>query len=170
MSTRRTVLAAIALGVLLAACGKSQESAGETLAGKALEASSGQDIDIREEDGHQTVTIEGAEGRYQHTIGENVPLPADFPTDITLPDDYQVMSVMTMGPAQSVVLSTRESMSALYGKIQAGQSADGWKQTVSMQGTEGSMLGFEKGDRGILVNLRSDIEGRTVVSLSLQAR
>jgi hypothetical protein len=32
------------------------------------------------------------------------------------------------------------------------------------------MLGFEKENRGLLVNLSSDVDGRTVVSLSVQAR
>ena len=35
----------------------------------------------------------------------------------------------------------------------AGQATQGWKETLSMQGSDGSMLGFEKGDRSLLVNL-----------------
>ena len=50
-----------------------------------------------------------------------------------------------------------------------GQADQGWKETMSMQGAEGAALGFEKGKRGVLVNLRPDIEGQTIVSLSLQA-
>jgi hypothetical protein len=38
-----------------------------------------------------------------------------------------------------------------------------------MQGADGSMLGFEKDGRSLLVNLRDDLDGQSVVSLSLQA-
>lgn len=169
MSATRTALAAALLAPLLAACGQAQDAATEALTEQALEASTGQDVDIRTENGRQTITVDSGQGRYQHTTGEKVPLPEDFPDDITLPEDYTVLSVMAMGPTQSVVLRSDASMSELFEQIKAGQARRGWKETVSMQGAEGSMLGFEKGGRGVLVNLRSDLEGQTVVSLSLQA-
>ncbi|MFY2762663.1 hypothetical protein [Arenimonas sp. MALMAid1274] len=165
---RTALVAAFAAG-LLCACGKAEDSAAQALAEQALEARTGQKVDIRSEDGQDTVTIDGEQGRYQHTTGENVPLPSDFPKDVVLPSDYSVVSVMTMGPARSVVLRSREPLPALFERYQSGLAGQGWKETVSMQGEEGSMLGFEKDKRGVLVNLRSDIEGHTVISLSLQA-
>lgn len=169
MTPSRALLAVAVSAVLLAACGKAQESASEALAEQALEAQTGAEVDIETEDGASTVTMETAEGKLEHSAGENLPLPDDFPDDVVLPDDYTVVSVMKMGPSRSVVLRSRETMATLYDQYRTGQADQGWKETMSMQGAEGAALGFEKDKRGMLVNLRPDIEGQTIVSLSLQA-
>lgn len=169
MTPSRTLLAVAVAVVLLAACGKAQESASEALAEQALEAQTGAEVELDNEDGVSTVTMATDEGQLQHSVGENVPLPADFPKDVVLPDEYTVVSVMKMGPSRSVVLRSSETMTALYDRYKSGQADKGWKETMSMQGAEGAALGFEKDKRGVLVNLRPDIEGQTIVSLSLQA-
>ena len=73
-----------------------------------------------------------------------------------------------MGPSRSVVLRSDEAMTPLYERFRAAQSERGWEETVSMLGAEGAMLGFRKGARGVVANFRPDMEGRTLVSLSLQ--
>lgn len=163
-------IAVLALALVLSACGKSEEKAAETLAEQALEANSGQDVDVDIEDDGQTVTIQTEEGTLKQSSGDNVALPPDFPTDISLPADYKVMSVMTMGPVTSVVMEVPESPSDLFASFKSGQSGQGWKETLSMQGADGSMLGFEKEDRSLLVNLGRSEDGGTMVSLSLQSK
>jgi hypothetical protein len=172
MTPRSPLIAALALALALAlsACGKSQEKAAETLAEEALEANSGQKVDVDIEDDGQTVTIQTEEGTIKQTSGDNVALPAEFPTDIALPDDYKLMSVMTMGPVTSVVMEVPQSPSDLFATFKSKQADQGWKETLAMQGTDGSMLGFEKGDRSMLVNLSSSESGGTMVSLSLQSK
>lgn len=172
MTLRSPLIAALALALALSACGKSEEKAAETLAEKALEANSGQDVDVDiDDDGDsQTVTIQTEEGTLKQSSGENVALPADFPTDIALPASYKVMSVMTMGPVTSVVMEVPETPSDLFASFKSGQASQGWKETLSMQGADGSMLGFEKEDRSLLVNLGRSEEGGAVVSLSLQSK
>ena len=166
----RFLLVAVLLSAALCACGKAQESAAEALAEQALEAQADAvRADVRTEDGKHTLEMRTDEGRLQHTAGENVPLPADFPPDVVLPGDYTVVSVMRMGPSQSLVLRIPEPVTALVEHYKSGQSRHGWRETMSMQGPEGAALGFEKARRGMLVNLRPDAEGQTTVSLSLQA-
>ena len=166
------LIAALALALVLSACGRSEDKAAETLAEKAIEANSGQDVDVdidSDADG-QTVTIQTEEGTIKQSSGDNVTLPADFPTDITLPASYKVMSVMTMGPVTSVVMDVPESPADLFASFKSGQAGQGWKETLSMQGGDGSMLGFEKDDRSLLVNLGRSEDGGTMVSLSLQSK
>ncbi len=172
MTPSRPLLAALALALTLAlgACGKAQDKAAEALAEKALEASTGQKVDIDVGENGQTMTVQTEQGTLTHSSGENVPMPADFPADVVLPDDYAVMSVMTMGPASSVVMRSRDSIAGLYAHFQQGQAGEGWKETLSMQGADGSMLGFEKDGRSLLVNLGHDDEGGTTISLSLQSK
>jgi hypothetical protein len=166
---RLLLLVAVGLSAALCACGRNQESAAEALAGQALEA---QDeaarTAVRPDDSHP-LEKRGDDGRLQHATGEDVPLPADFPADVVLPGDYIVVSVMRMGPSQSLVLRSPEPVTALVEHYKSGQSRHGWRETMSMLGPEGAALGFEKDGRGMLVNLRPDLEGKTTVSLSLQA-
>lgn len=149
----RPVLAA-AVACLLAACSGGPD-AGEALAETARAAA-------------DPVTARPGQAAFQRDAGEHLVLPADFPVDIVLPEHYAVVSVMTMGPSQSVVLRSDATMATLFEQFRAGQSARGWQETVSMQGVEGAMLGFRKDSRGVLANFRPDMEGRTLVSLSLQ--
>ena len=169
--TRSTpMLAALALALALSACGKAQDKAAETLAEQALEASSGQDVDIQSDADGQTVTLTTDQGTIRQSTGDNLTLPDGFPTDVLLPDDYKVMSVMTMGEVTSLVLQTPEAPSGLFKHFKDGQAGEGWKETMSMQGADASMLGFEKENRSLLVNLSNSVEGGTTVSLSLQSK
>ena len=165
-----SILAAVALALVLSACGKAQDKAAETLAEKALEASSGQDVDIQSTDDGQTVTFKTDQGTIKQSTGDNVALPDGFPTDVLLPDDYKVMSVMTMGAVTSLVLQSPDAPSDLFKQFKSGQTDQGWKETMAMQGTDASMLGFEKEQRSLLVNLSNSEEGGTMVSLSLQSK
>ena len=113
-------------------------------------------------------TVTATAGEIRRAAGAEVRLPDDFPPDILLPERYAVVSVTTMGPSRSVVLRSDEAMTPLYERFRAAQSERGWEETVSMLGAEGAMLGFRKGARGVVANFRPDMEGRTLVSLSLQ--
>lgn len=141
--------------VLLAACARTPDAT-EVLADAARGASDG------------AVAAAGPAGEIRRATGADVRLPDDFPTDILLPERYAVVSVTTMGASRSVVLRSDEAMTPLYERFRAAQAERGWEETVSMLGVEGAMLGFRKGARGVVANFRPDMEGRTLVSLSLQ--
>ena len=163
MSLLRTCLAASVALALLAGCGDG-DTAAEALAEQKLQAGNGQ---ARSDP--SVLSFPTSEGMLQRTEGEDLALPEDFPDDIHLPDDYTLVSVMTMGPAQSLVMQSEQALPRLYDNFQASQAHQGWTETLSRKGTGGWMLGFEKGRRGLLVNLSSDVDGKTVVSLSVQA-
>jgi hypothetical protein len=168
MNRRPPLIAALALALVLSACGKAEEKAAETLAEEALEANSGQDVDVDIQDDGQTVTIQTEQGTLKQSSGDNVSLPENFPGDVTLPADYKLLSVMTMGPVTSVVMEVPQPPSDVFEAFNSDQAGQGWKQSLSMQGADGSMLGFEKDDRSLLVNLGSSESGGTTLSLSLQ--
>ena len=154
---RRPAALAIVL-LFAAACGRAPD------VGTALEESTRETGDAATAAASMPVDA----GETRRAPAADVRLPADFPADIRLPDDYAVVSVMTMGASQSVVLRSGEPMAALFEQFRTTQTERGWEETVSMQGVEGAMLGFHKAGRGVLANFRPDMEGRTLVSLSLQ--
>ena len=170
MSLPRLLLVAAVLSAGLAACGRAGESTAETMAEQALRAQQeAGTAGTGEQDGQRRLDLDTSQGRIEHTVGDDVPMPDDFPRDVVLPQQYVVVSVMRLGPSRSLVLRSPEPVSELVQRYKSGQSRQGWRETMSMQGPEGAALGFEKNDRGLLVNLRPDIEGQTTVSLSLRA-
>lgn len=167
---RNALGAALALALLAGCGGNGADEAAEALAEQArlaaaVDASAGENGAAR-----QDINFETRDGTLRRSEGEDVTLPEDFPADIRLPEDYTLVSVMTMGPTQSLVMQSERGMPSLYEHFQSGQAGQGWTETLSMRGTGGWMLGFEKEKRSLLVNLSSDVDGRTVISLSVQAR
>lgn len=165
---RNAPVAGLALA-LLAGCGNGADEAAAALAEQARVAEHG-GAPAGQAAAHQEISFPTEDGTLLHVQGEDVALPEDFPDDIELPEGYTLVSVMTMGANQSLVMQSDQGPAGLFEHFQQGQASQGWTETLSMQGTGGWMLGFEKDRRGLLVNLSSDVDGRTVVSLSVQAR
>lgn len=165
MSPVRNTLAAVTALVLIAGCGESADKAAQALAEQARQAANDDAGPDNQEIGLQTEY-----GLLPRAEGDDVALPDEFPEDIRLPDDYTLVSVMTMGPTLSLVMQSDRGVASLYEHFQSGQSGEGWTETLSVKGSGGWMLGFEKDRRGLLVNLSSDVDGKTVVSLSVRPR
>lgn len=168
----KPLICAAVFALALGACGRAADEAAEAAAERAIAAEAGgdADVDIESQDGQQSITVGTADGQLRHVSGDNVALPADFPTDIALPADYAVLSVMTMGPSLSVVLRSPGDPTDVYAKLRADQASQGWKELLSMESSEGSVLGFEKGKRGLLLNVAKDADGQSTVSMSLDER
>lgn len=170
MSLLRTTLAAGLALALLAGCGDDADMAAEALAEQARQAGNGEAAPGPESAGSPEIRFETEHGLLKRSEGEDVALPEDFPDDIRLPEDYTLVSVMTMGATQSLVMQSEQGLPGLFEHFQRSQAGQGWTETLTMKGTGGWMLGFEKEKRGLLVNLSSDVDGKTVVSLSVQPR
>ncbi len=164
--------AALFAGVLLStallatACSKSPE---ERLAEAAIENATGKDVDI-ERDGEQ-MTIRTDEGEMKMSAGEALPLPADFPRDVYLPDSYKVATVMDMGPMKAINLTTSAKVSTLFAEAGPAMKAQGWTQKMAIQQAAGhAMLSFEKDKRNVSLSFTESrsVAGQTVVSLQLQ--
>ncbi|WP_338747965.1 hypothetical protein [Janibacter alittae] len=85
-------------GIVLAAtlvtgCSTIADKAGEKVAEKGMEAAGGGDVDIDSDDDGK-VTIESDEGSLE--VGGDE-LPAGFPDEVPLPDDFEVQASMSMG-------------------------------------------------------------------------
>lgn len=162
----------IAAGVavaLLSGCGKMQEAASEAAAEKAIEATTGKKVDIQNEDGRQSVTIETDQGTYTSSSGENVALPATFPKDVHLPADAKLTSAMTMGPNLSVTLTSSQALSTTYAAYRKAQAGDGWKETMAMQDATSGLLTMEKGQQTLLTHFAAE-NGATTMVVNVQSR
>lgn len=107
-TTRRPVLAtsALLLGLVLTGCGNIAENVAERAVEEAAEAANGGgevDLEIDEEGG--AISITSSEGSF--SVGGDQELPQDFPDDLPLPADSQVLSSMSFsdGADRSVNVS-----------------------------------------------------------------
>ena len=118
MSLPRLLLVAAVLSAGLAACGRAGESTAETMAEQALRAQQeAGTAGTGEQDGQRRLDLDTSQGRIEHTVGDDVPMPDDFPRDVVLPQQYVVVSVMRLGPSRSLVLRSPEPVSELAGRL-----------------------------------------------------
>jgi len=124
-------------------------------------------------DGSQ-VAVRGADDGLSMRAGESLPLPADFPADVYLPEGYTVNSVMDLRGVSVVSLSAPGELSSLLEAARAGMRARGWTQTLSAQhSVDAAMLAFEKPDDGAqrsatLSFNRSSGDERVIVGMQLR--
>lgn len=159
----RGVMLLCCVALALTGCKKSAE---ETLAEAAIKSATGQKVDV-DKDG-ESVTIKTDEGEMKFSGGDSVTLPANFPQDIYLPGKYAVESVVEMNGTQLIALKTDGEVAKLYADARSKMEAQGWKQTMAMQGSANDgLLAYEKGDRKATVSFNADAAGEPV-SVGLQ--
>jgi len=133
-----SILAAVAL-LALAGCQRDEDR----LTQAAIERASHGRADV-DRDGRQ-VALRAGDGGVAMRAGESLPLPADFPADVYLPDGYAVNSVMDLQGVSMVSLSAPGELSSLFKAAREGMQAQGWTQTLSAQhSVDAAMLAFEK--------------------------
>lgn len=142
----------------VAGCGKSP---GERLAEAAIEASTGQKVDVDEDGGK--VSLKTDKGEMTISGGDAATLPASFPKDVYLPEDYTVASTMELPGAMVVSLETRGSVSALAADASKRMQAQGWKQVMAMQSdADNRMLSYQKEQRSASVTFSREDDKVTV--------
>ena len=147
--------------VCVAGCGKSP---GERLAEAAIEASTGQKVEVDEDGGK--VSFKTDKGEMKISGGDSATLPATFPKDVYLPADYKVASTMEVPGAMIVSLETGGQVAALAADASKRMQAQGWKQTLAMQNEgDNQMFVFEKEQRNATVSFSRQDD---VVTVGLQ--
>lgn len=141
MATRptpaRVLLALLAAGLLLplTACQKAADKVAEA----AIERASGKKVDLDRDGGAMTIkTDEGEIKVATSQDGESVPLPADFPQDVFLPEHSAVNSAMDMAGMKMVNMTTDASTGDVSAMVQKSMEAQGWKREMALQAAEGS--------------------------------
>ena len=149
----------------VAGCGKSP---GERLAEAAIEASTGQKVEVDEDGGK--VSLKTDKGEMKISGGEGATLPAAFPKDVYLPEAYKVASTMDLPGAMVLSLETQGSVAALAADASKRMQAEGWKQTMAMQNEgDNQMFVFEKDQRNATVSFSKE-DDKVAVGLQLSSK
>ena len=165
LSTSQTLLlaAVIATACTLPGC----KRAGEAIAEKAIEQASGDKVDIKQ-DG-DTVSIKTEQGEMKVATaqdGGSVALPADFPTDVFLPEPRTVSSAMDMGGMKAVNIATTAALAQVTADVEKSMQKQGWKREMSMQTSgDSSTLIYSKEQRQAVYQLMKADTGGTQLAV-----
>ena len=149
---------------LLSGC----QRAADNLAEGAIERASNGKVDV-ERDGDK-VTVKAEQGAMTMRTGESLPLPAAFPKDVYLPDDYAVNSVMDLEGVNVLSLRAPGKVPALFADARAAMAAQGWKETMAMQhSVDNALLAFEKEQRAATLSFNDAGNGDVTLGVQLRA-
>jgi hypothetical protein len=164
-----------ALTLLLAAsvtflpgCGKVAEVTVEKMVETTIEQSAdgNAQVDINSESGSITMQMKDGDNTINMQTGESVPLPADFPSDVPIPEGTTWMMVQTStGEGGNLMLqgTVGTAMAELAATLKSQAEAQGWEsiQNIS-QGGQMEMMTFSKGEQTLSYTLGND-NGKTTV-------
>ena len=141
------IAAVLVLAITLTACG---EKTAEKKAEKAIETSTGGTADVDIDD--ETVTVNTNAGSF--TVGEEVDLPENFPSDIHMIDGTIKMATETTEiEGFSVSIETSKSVSVAKTEYLEQLVDDGWTITGTLDFTETASIMAEKDDRTVTVTI-----------------
>jgi hypothetical protein len=161
---RLLVLAALVAGLsALPGC----KRASEAIAEKAIEQASGDKVDIDQDGG--TVSIKTEQGAMTVATaqeGGSVALPADFPSDVFLPEPRTVSSAIDMGGMKAVNIATGAALAQVSADVERTMQAQGWKREMSMQtSADSSTLIYSKAKRQAVYQLIKAEDGGTQLAV-----
>ncbi|MCR4306502.1 MAG: hypothetical protein NUV42_00880 [Candidatus Yonathbacteria bacterium] len=161
------VVAIIALGTL--AKGFLGGSMAERAAERAIERAGGGDanVDFR---GDNTATYKSDEGSV--TVGENVSLPSNWPSDVSMVRDAKIYYAMSSNPSTGgagigAMFGTSQSVSEVLGYYKTELPKQGWTIEGELSMAGASVLSATKGDRSLSVTVATgDNETSVTIGVS----
>jgi len=171
---RKIVLIAVVLAasVVLSGCfvtDRISEKAGEKIMEKAIETQTGGKVDVNADKGEMNIKTD--QGELNLSQGQGAKLPDNFPSDIFVYDDRDVIMSGTgaMGTGTfNLNYLTPIAVSQAFDKYKTEMEAKGWKKTyeMSLEGGKSNMLNFEKGDSQVSITVgQHEDTGKTYISI-----
>lgn len=167
---RKIIIVSLSLLFLFTGCGRKQEE--KSITGRAAEKALEKMIE-KESGGKAKVDISGEslsikteDGEVNISGGDNVKIPADFPSDVYQYEGGKIMTVMQMQGNTSVSYGCAEKPSKVTETYKSKMGQNGWTVLQTMDMGEQQMVTFSKGERvATIIVGKSDEE--TFISLTL---
>lgn len=104
--------------------------------------------DVSVDEGGDRVTYGSGEEALTISGGDSAQLPADFPRDVFLPEDYSIDSTIASGDFTMVTLRVPGNVEELAAVAKSRMESAGWTQQM-MAGDETSRIFAFRNDRNI---------------------
>lgn len=163
------VVGAVAAVAAVGAC--SSESVSDRLAEEIIQRSTDEDVDVDFDSDAGRVDVSTPDGSFSFGGGE---LPADWPSEVPLPKDYEVVSSLELSESGSnvfsVVLQAKRSAQEEFDELADAFLDRGWNElrrsTGSFDGVTTSSASFENSDWNVELGINEGDEG-TIVSYTV---
>jgi hypothetical protein len=156
------IVLVISAAVLVSGCWPfpSSEKVGEKIMEKTIESQTGGKVNVDADKNEMTINSE--QGSTTFSGGGNAKLPDNFPNDVFIFDDKQIIMSSSGTSADDFSVSYVTSVSAdeVFSKYKSEMVAKGWKKDSDFDiGAQGKMLSFSKSKRRIGVTIGENKDG-----------
>ena len=157
-----TIMSAVVL--TLAGCGKSpSEAIADKIAEKAIEKQSGGKARVDSAGGTMQITTAKGETIEVDAKG-GAKLPDGFPKDVHVYAGAAIKQSMKAQGTFHLMMETADAKSKVADTYKSKLEADGWKQTMTADTGDATMLQYSKEKRNVTVNI-SESDGKTQMNL-----
>ena len=143
---------AVCLVTLMVACGGSEQADREAeITAQATRMGIDADVTPDESGEVESVQVNSQFG----AVGQNLKLPDDFPADIPIDANWNIMSVAQVPPSGHMLQAMADGeVEGLVATLREAFSDRGWQEgSFNQPATAMTALGFEKGNRMVNVNI-----------------
>jgi hypothetical protein len=138
--------------LILAGCKK----AGEKAAEKAIEAGMAKEgVKANVDASAGKVTIESKDGTSVYTSGKGAAVPENFPKDVYVYEGAKIIASVSVPDGFNLVMETGDSADKVLGTIKSKMTGFGWKEDITMNQGDHSMVSYKKGERAAMVNINA---------------
>lgn len=133
------------------------KKAGEKAAEKAIEAGlakEGVKADVDASDGK--VTIQSKDGKTEFTGGKNAKVPENFPKDVYVYEGATINAALSVPGGFNLTMETGDSADTVLSSVKKKMTGQGWKEEMTMNQGEQSMVGYKKGERTTMITISTD--------------
>jgi hypothetical protein len=139
--------------LILAGCKK----AGEKAAEKAIEAGMAKEgVKAKVDVSGDKVTIEGKDGKSVYTAGKGAAVPENFPKDVYVYEGATIIAAISVPDGFNLAMETSDSADKVLATVKSKMTGFGWKEEMTMNQGNSSIVSYKKGERTAMVNINAD--------------
>jgi hypothetical protein len=149
--------------LILAGCKKAREKAAE----KAIESGMAKEgVKAKVEASGEKITIQTKEGTTVFTGGKGTAVPENFPKDVYVYEGATITAAISVPDGFNLAMETSDNADKVLGTIKSKMAGFGWKEEITMNQSNYSMVSYKKGERTAMVNINS---GKKTTQITLTA-
>jgi hypothetical protein len=139
--------------MVLSGCKK----AGEKAAEKAIESGMAKEgVKANVDVSGDKVTIESKDGTSVITGGKGTAVPEEFPKDVYVYEGATITGSVSVPGGFNLAMETKDSADKVLATIKSKMTEFGWKEEMTMNQGNHSMVGYKKGERTAMINIHAD--------------
>lgn len=139
--------------LVLAGCQKAREKAAE----KAIEAQMAKEgVKAKVDASAEKITIQSKDGTTVIAGGKSATAPENFPRDIYVYEGATIKAAISAPNGFNLAMETSDGADKVLNTIKSKMTGSGWKEEMTMNQGNQSLVGYKKGERTAMFNINAD--------------